>query len=828
MIKLKNIFLASVFTLSAFALAWGDIATKQISRRQLSLETPWKIRAESRAFVTMLEQAHYIKTHIDELDMREFVREYMQNVDVFKLFFTANDVQYFQDFFARSIDITLRQGSVSAAYSIYDKFLDRADERLKWIKNRISKPFDFSQNDTFRPDRSKENWPLNEAQADELWEKRLKFDIINQILGFDAEEDSLSEDENQDPLDATLPAKKKQEATSEKKAQIQKMEKDSPKTFAEKLEKARKEVLERYERIVSNYAKSDKIEIQEIYLNTLAHFYDPHTSFHSEYMAEEFEIAIRNALIGIGAVLQEKDGYCIVKELMVGGPAEECGLIKPEDKIVGVGQGKDGKIVDTVGMKLRKIVHMIRGGKGSTVRLLIQSGSNPAQQRVVVLVRREIKLTTKLAKAEIFTVPLGNKTVPVGVIDLPAFYSDSDSGKNGSSTTRDVEELLTKLKARGVQGIILDLRRNGGGFLSEAVSLSGLFIKTGPVVQVSDPNSNVKKLRDEDEKVVWDGPLMILVSRLSASATEIVAGALQNHQRAIIVGDKATHGKGTVQGLYPLSLLCSGFKPISKAKLTVQKWYAPNGDSIQLKGVHSDIVLPSVYDYMEIGEEYQDYALKWDKILPDTIDTFYGYGFTKPQSKELISLLTKQSQERRNSLEEFKLWNERIERFKKFQDKKDWSLNLAEREKELKESEDFADRMKAKQKEMAKGNFKKEEILLDVAIAELEKEKAAEEAKKKEENAKAEISSENSGENLKQEDSPKVAKVKSKKATEKKSKSGSSLSDDDDAPEFDILLREGLRIMADVIQLKENPEPLTKAAEESAKMQQAATAVKSN
>lgn len=248
------------------------------------------------------------------------------------------------------------------------------------------------------------------------------------------------------------------------------------------------------------------------------------------------------------------------------------------------------------------------------MRLLIEPASNPSARKVVTLVRREIKLTTKLAKAAVYTIPVGDKTVPVGVIDLPAFYGESGGtdGSKGFSTSKDVEELLVKLKKMGVKGVVLDLRRNGGGFLNEAVDLAGLFIKTGPVVQVRDAAGRTNRLRDENPKLVWDGPLVIMVSRLSASATEIVAGALQNHKRAIVVGDKSTHGKGTVQAVYHLE----NFDPQQKsaAKITVQKWYAPNGDSIQIKGVHSDIVLPSVYDYMEIGEEYKDYAMKWDAM----------------------------------------------------------------------------------------------------------------------------------------------------------------------------------------------------------------------
>lgn len=807
-----------------------------------TLQTSSKMRNETRYMVFCLERAHYQRTAVTDLDVREFIRLYMQNIDFFKLFFTAADVQYFQDLFAPSIDITLRQGTLLPAFTIYERFLERAQERLDWIKKRMKQPFDFSAKETFRPDRSKENWPKDWEEANALWNQRLKYDIINQILGYNDEDSSAASLDEEDPLKATVPPKKKSEGKSSGKgvsagetladenareAEVEKLEKSAPKTFEEKLAKAEEEVLSRYERIIENYKKSDSIEIQEIYLNTLSNLYDPHSAFLSEYFLEEFDISVRNALIGIGAVLQDKDGYCVINELMVGGPAEECGQLKPGDKIVGVGQ-ETGEIVDTVGMKLRKIVHMIRGPEGSKVRLLIQPASNPSAQKLVVLVRKEIKLTTKLAKADIYTVPVGDKTVPVGVIDLPAFYGDgvgaNSNGKIGFSTTRDVEELIGKLKARGVKGIILDLRRNGGGFLNEAVDLAGLFIKTGPVVQVRDASGRVSQLRDENEKIAWDGPLMILVSRLSASATEIVAGALQDHKRAIIVGDMATHGKGTVQAVYNLN----NFDPEQKsaAKVTVQKWYAPNGESIQVKGVHSDIVLPSVYDYMEIGEQYKDYALKWDSITPDSIEELYGYGFPKGEAEKLMAELTRNSQQRRAELEEFKVWNERIDRFKKLQEKKDWSINLKEREAELKDDEAFAEKMKQKQKELAKLNFAKEEILLDSAREELEKAEAEEKEKEaSSDGSELKTGSETASQSgikdgAKQQNGDKiaaeaggkqgkVAESKSKKASKSKrsaKKSGASLVDDSDEeiPDFDVQLREALRIMGDVLQLQSN------------------------
>ena len=734
----------------AVAVKTEDVRKKDV----LPLQTTPKMRSESKWLVFCMEKGHYLKNPISELDMREFLREYMKNLDFFKLFFTTEDVQHFQDFFAPSIDIYLRQGTLLPAFSIYGRFIERAKKRLEWIKKRMDEPFDLSSEDTFRPDRDKENWPKDDAEADELWNKRLKYDIENQMLGYTDEVEIDDGDLVEPPPDE-----------SKVQGEIEKLEEKSPKTFEEKLAKAKEEVLKRYERIISNYEKADSVEIQEVYLNTLARLYDPHSAFLSEYFLEEFDISVRNALVGIGAMLMEKDGYCIISELLPGGPAEKSKLLKPGDKIVAVGQ-ETGEMIDTIGLKLRKTVKMIRGKSGTKVRLLVESPSN-SSRKVITIVREEIKLTTKLASAEVFDIPLGNRTVPIGVIDLPAFYGENEDS-SGFSTSKDVEELLTKLKKIGVRGIILDLRRNGGGFLNEAVDLAGLFIKTGPVLQVQNSNSEVHKLSDENPKIAWDGPLMILVSRMSASATEIVAGALKNHQRALIVGDKATHGKGTVQAVYHLDRFDPSQK--SAAKVTIQKWYLPNGDSIQVRGVKPDIVLPSLYDGLEIGEEHKDYALKWDAITPCLIESAWGYGVPLSESETLLKTLGEKSKERQKTLEEFKMWNERVDRIAKRQSEKDISLKYEDRENKLKEDESFADKIEKEEKEFISKNYPKRQVRLDSAI---ENEKLSE---KSDEQKKIKLKRKINGKTI-------------------------SVSDDDKEEDFDVQLREALRIMSDWIDL---------------------------
>lgn len=812
---------AQLFAESHSATASSAVPEKSsevlaVDAEPAKLVTTPKMRTESGLLALCMEKGHYLRTPVSELDARELIRQFMISLDFSRMFFTAGDVQYYQDFFAPMLANLISQGVLLPANKIYfETFVPRANARLEWIRARMQKPFDFSENSDFAPDRSKASWPADQKAADELWEKRIKYDVLNQIIGYSHAETKLAkelEDEDESAL-------KIEEGIDE----------NPPKTYEEKLEKAKTEVLKRYENIISNLVKNDAIEVQELYLNALSNLYDPHSSFLSEYSLEEFEISVRNALVGIGAVLQDKDGYCTIAELMFGGPAEKSKQIAEGDKIVAVAQG-DGEFVDVVGKKLRNVVRLIRGKKDSVVRLQIEPKDTPGIRKTVVLTRDEIQLTTKLAKAEIFQVPVGDKTMPVGVIDLPAFYgeNDTENGVKGFSTTKDVEELIEKLKANGVKGIILDMRKNGGGFLNEAINLAGLFIRTGPILQVREGNGKIAHLRDDDPKVVWSGPLIVLVSRLSASAAEIVAGALQNHERAIIVGDKNTFGKGTVQVVYHLS----NFDPSQKsaAKVTIQKWYLPNGESIQVKGVSSDIVLPSIFESMEIGEDKKEHVLQWDSIDPASIRAGFGYG-EGDEGEVLKDKLSQKSLARQSSLDEFKFLKSRIDWLNKRQNMKDWSLNLDARKAQLKSDDEFADAMEKRQSEFAKTNFKSTEILLDSAIAKKESEEAAKKAKEAEDAAKlaegdAKVAekladktqktkpddvkkSANAQSETKIADTEKFAKSPDEKQKSEPNKKGkkSKKSDDD----FDVQLREALRIMGDWLEL----EGIKKAPSES-------------
>ncbi|MEO0794046.1 MAG: carboxy terminal-processing peptidase [Verrucomicrobiota bacterium] len=725
-----------------------------------SFQTTSTMRDETKEVVDRLESSHYLGQHIEDLDANEFIKDYMADWDPQRMYFLETDVKDFERRFSPSLSKMLNRGHVMPAFEVFLKFRKNVESRMTWVQNRLAEPFNFAGEMTYAPDRSESEWPVSLSEANGLWERRLQFEMLNEMLTV------LEPGTDLDDLSEMSPevAKVRSEAGEIDDAES---EKSGPKTFDEALAEAREKVAERYDNILKSVQEIEPIDVQEVYLTALTHQYDPHSTFMSADTLEEFSIAMRNSLVGIGAVLSDQDGYCTVRELLPGGPAERSGKLKPEDQIVGVGQGDDGEIVDVIGMKLGKIVKMIRGKKGTIVRLKIRpADGDPSARNMIVLTRDEIKLTAKLAKAEVFQVPVGDRTVPIGVIDLPAFYGSGEPGSGYNSTTEDVEELITKLKAIGVEGIVLDLRANGGGLLSEAIRLTGLFIPIGPVVQVRDYVGQVQEFLDDDPKLAWDGPLMVLVSRFSASASEITAGALKNHQRALIVGDEETHGKGTVQAVFDMNRGGSWFSSLrprkGAAKVTVQKYYLPDGSSTQIEGVKSDIVLPSINDYLAVGEGEFENALAWDSI--DSLDWDYDDSRIDDGlvSQTIVESLNDRSVDRQGKMEEFAYLKENIDWFKARQEQKEFSLNLDDRRERRVSDNSFRDNMEERYDTLAENNYDSDDVLLSVT---------------EEQNAEHDAL---------------MAAHGSEEADEEANKD----------PQFDIQLRESLRIMADWIALE--------------------------
>jgi len=645
---------------SAFSLA---------SAAEVFRSTPL-MQEETRMVVSLLDEVHYLNHPVSDETFEQLITEFMSDLDQQRLFFTAADEKAFRATYGPSMAHLLRQeGSLDVAFRIFAVYKERAQARIGWIKEELQKDIDFTADEYYEFDRSEKPWPATLAEADDLWRKRIKFELIPDLLN-----------------DKTL-------------------------------DEARETVVKRYERLLENLEEIEAPEVQELFLSTLTRMYDPHSTFFSAETLEDFSISMRLSLVGIGALLASEDGYCVIKELIPGGPASLSGQLHPNDKIIAV-QQEGEEPVDIIGMNLRKVVKMIRGKKGTPITLTIvpADAADTSTQKQLTLIRDIVQLNASRATAEVHEVPGPNgTTMPIGVIDIPSFYGPVDEVTQPreltASVSRDVEELIEKLKARGVKGIILDLRRNGGGLLSEAVDLTGLFIPKGPVVIVRDSYGRYENRPDPDPRVAYDGPLMVLTSRYSASASEIVAGALQNYGRAIIVGDRSTHGKGTVQAVLemrdflPRSIFTTG--ATGATKLTVQKFYLPNGSSTQNRGVIPDISLPAVEDFLPIGEADLPHSLPWDTIQ----------GLNHPALRSLTAtfrerLLTA-SQGRIAALDEFDFLQKRIDWFREREEMKAISLNLEERRRMKEQDEAFREEMKAWQRRLAELNYPSEKVALD-------------------------------------------------------------------------------------------------------------------
>jgi carboxyl-terminal processing protease len=628
-------------------------------------------------------------------------------------------------------------GNIDAAYDIFYTYKARVQSRINWVFAELNKDPDFTTNETYRVDRSKSEWPADVAAADDLWRRRLKYELITEMLATKdktakvADASGAKDTETKDATkaaeaaapahaDAATPpaASEKTDSPSNKAdnnavaSQADTTKKagkvaadESPKS---KLDKARESVRKRYERMLKNLSEIEQNDLSELYLSTIARLYDPHSTYFSPTTFEDFAIQMKLQLVGIGALLSREDDNCVVKEIVPGGPADVGRELKAGDKIISVGQtGQEP--VEVLGMKLPKIVQMIRGQKGTQVHLMVEpaDAADSSARREVVITRDVVKLNAQRARAAVFQLPDGQgKTQPIGVITLPAFYGPADDGDTDAektSASMDVARLIADLKQQNVQGLVLDLRHNGGGYLTEAIQLAGLFIGKGPVVQVKNYNGEIRADDDEDPSVAYSGPLAVLVDRFSASASEIVTGALQNYGRAVIVGDSSTHGKGTVQQVLELKAanqaLALGGQKAGAAKFTIQKYYLPSGASTQLKGVIPDIILPSIDDYIpNIGEADLPRAMAWDQI-----PTSYFDG--QPLQPKFVQPLREASQKRQASLEEFVYLRKNVEWFKERQQQKLISVNLDQRERQKADDDKFRKEMKAEREQVAKSDY---------------------------------------------------------------------------------------------------------------------------
>ncbi|MCR4293911.1 MAG: carboxy terminal-processing peptidase [Elusimicrobia bacterium] len=628
----------------------------------------------------LLEQTHYARRPIDDGVSKDFLRNYLEAYDYNHMILEKSDVDEFEAKYGATLDDRIKDGDVEAAYEIHERVVKRLEERVALVKTLTSSTFDFTNDEKIILDRHELPWPATPQESKELWRLRIKHEVLLERL-------------------AKLKAEEAKAAAAKKAA-----EKPAGKTEAKPEEEAKpakeltaKETIDqRYDRILRSYKEYDGIDVFSTFVSALTRVFDPHTDYLAAAQKENFDISMKLSLVGIGAVLRSEDGYARIVSLVPGGPADSDKRLKPDDKIEAVAQG-DGPFIDAVGMKLDRLVQMIRGEKGSTVRMRVipAAASDPSTRVVITLVRDEIKLTDQEAKAKIFTVPgKGGKASKIGVLDLPSFYADMRGGSDGKSATRDTERLIEEMKRRGVDSLIIDLRRDGGGSLSEAVSLTGLFINAGPVVQVKDTRGTIKLLRDNDSMTTFDGPMIVLTAHGSASASEIFAAALQDYGRGIVVGEKKTFGKGTVQSVLELNQYLPpayrSYKP-GALKLTIQKFYRVSGGSTQNRGVLPDIHIPFYGDISESTESSQKSALPYDEVEPASYDR-------SATLQARLSALAKASTVRVAASREFQWIKEDMARWEK--QKKDKGLSLNEKAR-LAERKTDEERFAARKKERA-------------------------------------------------------------------------------------------------------------------------------
>ncbi|MDR2030246.1 MAG: carboxy terminal-processing peptidase [Puniceicoccales bacterium] len=653
------------FLLSA-ALATGSGTAALAPTAQMHTETLYMVRC--------LAGVHYERRPISSLSQRDILLNYLDELDGQRLFFLRSDVDDILARYDLTLDIFLNSGSLKPAFAIYEKFSDRANERLNRVQELLEGEFDFTVDEFYEPDRDGVDWPKTEEEAADLWRRRLKFEILNELLLADGDGERV------DGEDLALAR-----PWTDDDAQP-----DSAGEILEELDRARHSLKRRYARLRNSVNDVEPTFVQELFLNSVAELYDPHSSFLSADTMEDLQMSLTNSLVGIGAVLQDDDGYCRVVEIYPGSPAERSGQLQAGDRILAVQQG-DGEPLDIIGMRLNRVVKLIRGKKGTAVTLYVRpADGDPAERKVITLVREEIPLTAQRARARVYHVPgWDGISLPIGYVKLPAFYgaNESDSGSNSYS---DVKELLAKLADADICGLVLDLRGNSGGLLDEAISLAGLFFPGAPVVQVRDGDGRIQVFCNPCSTIVYRGPLVVLTSQQSISASEILAGALQGNGRALVIGDAATYGKGSVQAILPMDrsfLFLKNGPPLGAARITIQKWYLPNGESIQRRGVLADIALPSCADALSIGEADHDHALAWDSIAPVNWDRQrIAQLLTHPVTPRLVEWLRSKSEER-HGWPEWQLLEDRVARFEKNVQQKQFFLQLEERRRQRREEQ---------------------------------------------------------------------------------------------------------------------------------------------
>jgi len=599
-------------------------------------------RRVMRLVSEVVERQHYRQAPLDDAMSSQIFERYLESLDGNKSYFLASDIQEFEPLRYR-LDDAIGKADAEPAFRIFARFQERNREVLKYAISLLGTEPDFTLDESFRFDRTDEGWPASEDELHELWRKRVKNDALSLLL--------------------------------------------AGKTWPEASDVLRK----RYERVGKRIEQITADDVFETFMNAYSHVYDPHSNYLSPRNSEEYNIAMSLSYEGIGASLQLVDDYVTIMNVLPGGSAAAATGIKVGDRITSVGQGESGPLTDVVGWRLDDVVQLIRGPENTQVRLqILPSSATPGTpESVLTLKRTKITLESQAAKKEVHTLERGGKQLKVGVITVPSFYQDFQARMKGDadyrSTTRDVHRLIDELKAEHVESIVVDLRDNGGGHLSEATSLVGLFVERGPVVQLRETGGRIEVLDDPEPGAAWNGPLVVLVNRASASASEIFAGAIQDYQRGLVVGQQ-TYGKGSVQNLYPLDRYALGPDAgFGQLTVTIGKYYRITGDSTQHRGVEPDITLPSLLDTHDIGESTRESALPWDRI---------GAARYTPEPEELpvVAMVEREHEERAAHNPDMTALKGDVDALAELRSQRDVSLNLAVRRAE-RDTQD-ADRLK--------------------------------------------------------------------------------------------------------------------------------------
>jgi carboxyl-terminal processing protease len=651
--KLRPLFalLLGLTVTCAFAQSAADLGAGGNRRAAEWPLKPTATQAQAAQLsARFLTRFHYDAQPLDDAMSAKIYKAYFKLLDEDKVFFTQQDLDQFEPLKTKLDDAIWNQ-DLSAPFDIYNKFLQRAVQRMTYARSLLKDGFKFDGDESYQYDRKDATWAKDDAALDDLWRKRTMNDWLRLKLAGKDDDD------------------------------------------------IRKTLTKRYTNYIERVKQLDGDDAFQTFMTAYANTTDPHTDYLGPRAADDFAMQMKLSLEGIGAQLQSRDDYTIIFSLVPGGPAEKSGKLKPGDRIVGVGQGDSGPFTDVIGWRIDDVVNLIRGKKDTTVRLeIVPADAGPdGKHEVISLVRKKVELEESAAKKKIIDIKDGDVVRKIGVIDLPAFYSDFGARSEGDpqykSATRDVAKLLGELKAAGVQGVIVDLRNNGGGSLAEADSLTGLFTGKGPVVQVRDARGQVDVQGADDATPTWNGPLAVMVNRGTASASEIFSAAIQDYGRGLIIGTPS-FGKGTVQTLIDLDRFGQnpdGKPQYGELKMTVQEFFRINGGSTQIKGVTPDITFPGNGEAKDFGESTYDNALPWTHIAPADY---------KPEGdvKAYVQQLDSQHDARVATSPAWKLMLDQLAQYKTMRDQTSVSLNFAKREAERKQQDAIQSSFRERQK----------------------------------------------------------------------------------------------------------------------------------